>query len=83
VVEREITNPIEAVSKGASLHAHNLEEIHEKGFITSWGSGWEDGIPRTSKGILTRVNKLRALGNAVVPAQAYPIFRAIVEAEKD
>jgi hypothetical protein len=27
------------------------------------------------------VSRLRALGNAVVPAQAYPIFRAIAEAE--
>lgn len=27
------------------------------------------------------VVKLKALGNAVVPAQAYPIFRAIMEIE--
>jgi hypothetical protein len=27
------------------------------------------------------VNRLRALGNAVVPAQIYPIFRAIMEVE--
>jgi len=26
------------------------------------------------------VNMLKALGNAVVPQQAYPIFRAIMEA---
>jgi site-specific DNA-cytosine methylase len=49
--------------------------------------GWMDGywrsepdIPRTARGIKDRVNRLRALGNAVVPAQAYPIFRAIAEA---
>jgi hypothetical protein len=29
------------------------------------------------------VNRLKALGNAVVPAQAYPIFRAIIEAENE
>jgi hypothetical protein len=28
------------------------------------------------------VAKLKALGNAVVPAQAYPIFRAIMEIEE-
>jgi hypothetical protein len=31
--------------------------------------------------VKNRVARLRALGNAVVPAQAYQIFRAIMEAE--
>lgn len=47
--------------------------------------GWLDepaGIPRVSTGDKNRVNRLKALGNAVVPAQAYPIFRAIAEAER-
>ena len=46
-----------------------------------WGPGWEDGIPRVARGVKNRANRLRALGNAVVPDQAYPIFRAIAEAE--
>jgi DNA (cytosine-5)-methyltransferase 1 len=41
----------------------------------------EPDIPRTAKGIRDRVNRLKALGNAVVPKQAYPIFRAIMEIE--
>ena len=41
----------------------------------------EPDIPRVAKGVKNRVARLRALGNAVVPAQAYPIFRAIAESE--
>ena len=40
-----------------------------------------DGVPRVATGIKARVAKLKALGNAVVPAQIYPIYRAIVEIE--
>jgi DNA (cytosine-5)-methyltransferase 1 len=48
------------------------------------GGYWmnEPDIPRIAKGVKNRVARLRALGNCVVPAQAYPIFRAIVEAEE-
>jgi DNA (cytosine-5)-methyltransferase 1 len=41
----------------------------------------EPDISRIAKGVKNRVARLRALGNAVVPAQAYPIFRAIAESE--
>jgi DNA (cytosine-5)-methyltransferase 1 len=42
----------------------------------------EPDIPRIAKRVKNRVARLRALGNCVVPAQAYPIFRAIVETER-
>jgi DNA (cytosine-5)-methyltransferase 1 len=38
--------------------------------------------PRTTTGCKDRAKRLKALGNAVVPAQAYPFFKAIAEIEK-
>ena len=38
--------------------------------------------PRTTTGCKNRAKRLKALGNAVVPAQAYPVFKAIAEIEK-
>jgi site-specific DNA-cytosine methylase len=39
-------------------------------------------FPRTTTGCKDRAKRLKALGNAVVSAQAYPFFRAIVEIER-
>ncbi len=47
-------------------------------------SCWMDeplNIPRIARGVKDRVNRLKCLGNAVVPQQFYPIFRAIAEME--
>lgn len=39
-------------------------------------------FPRTTTGCKDRAKRLKALGNSVVPAQAYPFFKAIAEIEK-
>lgn len=46
-----------------------------------WMSEPED-VPRTAVGIKYRTNRLKCLGNAVVPQQFYPIFRIIAEYEE-
>lgn len=50
--------------------------------------GWVDGywgeepdIPRIANGITNRCDRIKALGNAVVPQQFYPVFEAIAYIE--
>lgn len=49
------------------------------GEITGLWWATEPAVGRVANGIPNRVDRIRALGNAVVPQQVYPILRLIVE----
>lgn len=53
------------------------EQLQELADGRCWAA--EPDVGRVAHGIPARVDRLKCLGNAVVPQQAYPIFRALKE----
>lgn len=72
---------------GASQHGGGQRGSAQPGLggVADGFSDWMDepiGVPRIAEGVKDRVNRLKCLGNAVVPAQFYPVFRAVMEVER-
>mgnify|MGYP000921857751 CR=1 FL=1 len=75
---------------GANADCNGLEEqgmqgLPEKQEASVANGGWwpaEPDVGRISYGVPSRVDRLKCLGNAVVPQQFYPIFRAIADIER-
>jgi DNA (cytosine-5)-methyltransferase 1 len=69
----------------SSEHSDTLQMVSRLSAFdpeTPWTiQNWEDGIARVSKGIKNRVDRLKSLGNAIVPQVAYQIMKAIKEIE--
>lgn len=62
---------------GGQPGQHGREQLQELADGRCWAI--EPGVGRVVNGLPNRVDRLKCLGNAVVPQQAYPIFKALKE----
>ena len=62
-------------------HCHEFIENEKARDMKIFKWSWEDGILRVANNISKRVDRLKGLGNAIVPQVAYQIFKAIVDFE--
>jgi site-specific DNA-cytosine methylase len=82
---RERADALQVLSRLLARHSQEAWEIYSRqnasALLNVWGKGWEDGVPRVAHGVPARVDRLRCLGNAVVPQVVELIGRAIMEHE--
>jgi DNA (cytosine-5)-methyltransferase 1 len=75
---------IVAHAPGERLERQQRAEFERARIRPTYGSWWarEPRLVRVANGVPNRVDRIKCLGNAVVPQQVYPILKAIAEAMK-
>ena len=76
-VRRECELP--SIERNGRCRGNNCGGTPEHGGGEWWPA--EPNVGRVAHGVPSRVDRLKCLGNAVVPQQFYPIFRAIADLE--
>lgn len=71
----ECCEVIHYTMRGGQSGQHRREQSQELADGRCWAA--EPGVGRVVNGLPNRVDRLKCLGNAVVPQQAYPIFHAL------
>lgn len=77
-VRRECELP--AIERNGRCRGNNCGGTPEHGGGEWWPA--EPNVGRVAHGVPSRVDRLKCLGNAVVPQQFYPIFQAIADLEE-
>ena len=80
----EFTNPLQALSQILALDSEKawIEYCRKNAPYIAWDNKWEERIARTSDGVPGQVNRLKGLGNAVVPQQCRAAFEYLMGVKK-
>lgn len=80
--DRRVTGACEASEGGRD--GEQVHDVEPEGADVCGGGHWrlESGICRVADGVSDWMDRVRCLGNAVVPQQFYPFFKAIYDLER-
>jgi len=80
---REHTDSLQTLSRFLAHHSQAAWQAYRwsDALLNPWDSTWELGLQRVAHGIPSRVDRLKSLGNAIVPQQIYPILKGIASIE--
>ncbi|MBX9121901.1 DNA cytosine methyltransferase [Enterococcus avium] len=83
--DSERRGQVEQYDRGGAEKEKAIRSSWERRIQCGGGTSWwelEPELGRVAHGVPNRVDRLKSLGNAVVPQQAFPIFAAIMEIER-